>query len=305
MNNINKIELYKSRSYLSCITEAFNMFAHNLRTIFFHTWTSALALAVLQSFCIFVLTSIFVKTITTGSVTLFAISLVLSILAQVFMYGQAVGLVNCQKKLSNIKKVFRLMLTYMAFLILIAMVLTSIADVAGLMKDAAKVPQAISSTTIVVCSISVIIGLLMLPYVYVFTKYVMEPKAKLRALLYKSYKTGLRHWGFIFTTTFLTYLCMVVCVVILALPAVIIISARITSINGVMLLGDPAGLPSYFDLMQFGFFVLANFVWSYICVIFLFVCFFVYGSIETREKEKKKFLNDLNDTEDQDTKTSK
>lgn len=305
MSNISQIKLYKNRSYLSCITETLNIFAHNLRTIVSYTWPSALAVAVLQSFSFSAATSICINAITTRNATFLAISFMLSILAQVLLYSQALGLVNCQKMSYNIKKVIRLILTCMAFWILITIILTAMANMVGLVNDTSEAPQAISLIAVVIYAIYIIIGLLVLPYIYVFTKYIMEPESKLLTLLYASYKAGLRHWGLIFTTILLTYLCMVVCVMVLALPAVIIISARITSINGVMLLGDPSGLPSYFDFMQFGFFVFANFIWSYISVFFMFVCFFVYGSIETREKEKMKFLNDIGNSKDQYSKSSK
>jgi len=43
--------------------------------------------------------------------------------------------------------------------------------------------------------------------------------------------------------------------------------------------------------MQFGWFALATFIWSYISVFYMFVCYFIYGSIEARVKEKKEYLN--------------
>lgn len=303
MNNIKQIDLYKSRSYTSCITEAFNIFAHNLKTIFLHTWLCALVLAVFQSLGISAAMSFISSPSSPVGALLLAVSALLSVCASVFLYGRAVGLVNGQRTSANVKRVARLAVVYLVFWLVVGVVIGMASIVVLSPNEAAKAPQAHSLITVLSDVVCVIIGLLVLPYIYVFTKYLMEQNAKLRQLLLKSYKKGLRHWGFIFTTMFLTYLCMTVCVVILALPAVIIISARITSISGMTVLGDPSGLPAYFDFLQFGLFMFAAFIWSYISIFCLFVCILVYGSIETREKEKKMFIDNLKEPVNQTTET--
>ena len=58
------------------------------------------------------------------------------------------------------------------------------------------------------------------------------------------------------------------------------------SVYGVNTLGDPIGLPSYFVIIQSVVFVLTFFIWSYINIFTIFVSYFLYGSIKTREKEK-------------------
>ena len=60
----------------------------------------------------------------------------------------------------------------------------------------------------------------------------------------------------------------------------------IMSVYGVNTLGDPIGLPSYFVIIQSVVFVLTFFIWSYINIFTIFVSYFLYGSIKTREIEK-------------------
>lgn len=291
MNNLNQIDLYKSRGYTACIAEAFGTFAHNLKTIFLHTWVYALVMSLL--FSVFVSSATMILTdgpTVVNYICLFA-SLLLSVCAMVLMFARASMLINGQKVGWNVKRVVRITLTTLVFYVIVGIVLGLVTVLVDPSGKSAQNSASVPTVALIVNSICLVIWLVLLPYLYVFSKYLIEPDAKLSSLVFRGYKTGFRHWGFIFTTVFLANLCEAVCAVILALPAVIIMSARLASINGVTTLGDPSGLPAYFDVMQFGLFALATFIWTYISIVILFVYFFMYGSIETREKEKREFLN--------------
>lgn len=305
MNNIKQIELYKSRSYTACITEAMGIFAHNIKTIFLHTWAYAVAVGVASSLYASAVTDIMANAATTGNMVLLACASVLSVCTTVALYGRAATLINQQKTAWSIKRTARITLIALAFGLIVGIGLGVVAAAIAPAEPAAKQPEAFSTESICVNVAVLLISLLVLPYVYAFAKYMMEPDTKLLRMLTRSYKTGLRHWGFIFTTSFLTYLCMAVCAVILALPTVIIISARVMSISGMATVGDPSGLPPYFDAMQFGLFAIAAFIWAYISIFCAFVYFLIYGSIETREKEKKAFLGDMQNQEPKDTANEK
>lgn len=305
MNNIKNIGLYKSRGYTACISTAFNTFAHNLKTIFLHTWWSALAVAVVSSFYVSATVDVAANGLNAGNAACLSVGAVLSLCATVALYARAATLVNGRKMGWNAMRLTRLMLLTLVFYIVVGIVLGLVSELIVSGDTAEQSLAAIPVASITVNAGTLVICLLTLPYLYVFFKYLSEPEARLRRLLLKGYRTGLRHWGFIFTTVFLTYLCVAVCAVILALPAVIIMAARTVSIAGVTTLGDPSGLPAYFDALQFGLFTLAMFIWSYISIAVLFVYFFVYGSIETREKERKAFLADSETTETDNQQTEK
>lgn len=293
MNSIEQIELYKNRSYAACIKEAFSVCTHNLKTIFLHTWSYALCLALVTAACVVSVTKVLTNGGSTAPVVGFTASVVLMIAASVALLGRAATLVNGQKTGWNVKRTAKIMLITMAFSLLVDAVLGGVSAAIIASQAADKV----GTTTMIVSACTdvfiLIVYLLLLPYVYVFTKYMVEPKTKLRRLITKAYRTGLRHWGFIFTTLFLAWLCTTVCTVIVALPAVIIVAALTVSISGVNTLGDPTGLPTYFSAMQFGCFALATFVWTYISIFSMFVCYYVYGSIETREKERSMITHNL------------
>jgi hypothetical protein len=101
---------------------------------------------------------------------------------------------------------------------------------------------------------------------------------------------GWRYWGFIFITLLLAALCAAVCMFFVSIPMLIISMANTLSAIGVGYMGDPSGLPSYFSVLQYVVVALSSFICLYVYVFVIFVCYFMYGSIETREKERKEFL---------------
>lgn len=291
MNDIKQIELYKSRSYTACLTEAFNTCAHNLKTIVLHTWGYALALAITASLCVSAATKILTNGADTAATACLLSLTLLFIAASIALYGRATTLINGRKTGRNIGRAARITLVALCFYIVITILVGVITAVIASTQDLAQNATAALAVSIGANAFTLILWLLTLPYVYVFAKYMMEPDKKLRRLLIASYKTGFRYWGFIFATEFLAWLCMTVCAIVIALPAVIIISAKAMSISGVNAFGDPTGLPAGFEAMQFGWFALASFIWAYISIFSMLVCYLIYGSIETRVKEKAEYLS--------------
>ena len=291
MNDIKQIELNKSRSYSACISEAFGTFAHNIKTIFMHTWVYALILGVVSSLYIGSALDLMTQQPTGLNICLMGLWMILTLVATVALYARVSMLINRQKMVWNVKRTARIAATAVIFSIVLGVIIGLTTTMTQAPAKAIPDQHGLPMAEIVINIVVLIICLLVMPYTYVFAKYLMEPHTKLRKLVFKGYKTGLKHWGFIFTTVFLTQLCMAICSVIIALPAVIIISAKLASINGVATFGDPTGLPSSFGAMQFALFTLAGLIWSFINIPVLFVHFFIYGSVETREKEKKDFLN--------------
>lgn len=293
MKNIKQIELYKSRGYTACISEAFNTTAHNLKTIFLHTWIYALLTGLTFAAYTSAGTSIMTNGMTLFKAALLFVALLLCICATTALFARSSMLINMRPMRWNVKRAARIMLVILAFAVVVGAVLGVVSLVITGRGQAGADASASTAAGWTLNIAGLVIALLTLPYVYVFAKYMIEPEAKLGRLLFRSYKTGFRHWGFIFTTMFLAYLCMAVCVIITCLPMVIITSARIVSLNGTAVFNDPSGLPAYFDVMQFGLFTAAAFIWSYISIFCLFIYFLMYGSIETREKEKREFMKSI------------
>lgn len=290
MNNLKQESLNKSRSYTACISASHRMLFDNIRTIFKHTWLYALLLALSMS----MMSMFYIKALIGGgysssSFICLVVSLLLVVCFQVGYTSRVLMLLNCQTMIWNVKRYLRLILLYLCVSFAVSaiqwiLMYLVIGGTTSVPSD--KMPV---TMLLIACS-SLFFACVLLPYVYVFMKYMMEPESKLSKLLFKVYKTGLRYWGFIFITLLLAFLCVAVCMFFVSIPMLVITMANTLSVMGVSYLGDFSGLPSYFDFLQYMIVAVSSFICLYINIFIIFVFYFMYGSIETREKERKDFL---------------
>ena len=99
-------------------------------------------------------------------------------------------------------------------------------------------------------------------------------------------KAAGRHW-LLTIGVLLVGLVVVVPVCLFAcLPAIILTVAAIQAHIGT-LMGDPFGMPTYFDCLAAGTWFLAAFLQAYILMSLLFVGYYAYGSSETQKKERE------------------
>ena len=211
MNNLKQESLNKSRSYTACISASHRMLFDNIRTIFKHTWLYALLLALSMS----MMSMFYIKALIGGgysssSFICLVVSLLLVVCFQVGYTSRVLMLLNCQTMMWNVKRYLRLILLYLCVSFAVSaiqwiLVYLVIGGTTSVPSD--KMPV---TMLLIACS-SLFFACVLLPYVYVFMKYMMEPESKLSKLLFKVYKTGLRYWGFIFITLLLAFLCVAVC----------------------------------------------------------------------------------------------
>lgn len=295
MNSLKQAPLNKNRSYTACISAAHRMFFDNIKPIFRHTWIYAMAYALSFALYLSFSASHQVDRLSASALACVFISFMLMACAQIAYFARTMMLVDNQPMKWNVIRFIKIALWYTCLTVIIA---TATAILIYIITRGQPIsnPDTLAALFLTLVSAVVIAACFMLPYIYVATKYVMEPDSKLRKLVFKSYKTGIRHWGFIFTTILITTLCVAVCAFFVSIPMLIIMMADIQSAVGVSLLGDPAGLPSYFSVLKFIVVSLSSFICAYINIFVVFVYYFMYGSIETREKEKSDFLNNSHKT---------
>ena len=101
------------------------------------------------------------------------------------------------------------------------------------------------------------------------------------------FNPGLRHFGTLFTTAFITMLFTMVLTFFCELPAIIIGFANIKAYTGAAT-GDPLGMPDYLGTLTFIAFTIAGFIQAYVHLVTVFPFYYAYGSIDTLEKERKK-----------------
>lgn len=288
MNNLKQAAVDKSRSYISCLSEAHKMLFDNIRQIFGRTWIHVLVLSIISA----VYFSLYIHAMLYGTNTALTIGLcamsVIVLCAQVAYYSRVMFLINGRPMRWNIIRCTNITALYLCFCIVILLIFAAITYWIVLSRGTVTIAELLP-VFYTFGAVSLIIMLLMLPFVYVAVKYLMEPECKLRSTIFKSYVVGLRHWGFLFIALLLATLCTVICMALVSFPTLIVMAANALSVFGVNYLGDPTGLPSYFMIIQVTVVALSSFICLYINIFAIFVCYFLYGSIETKEKEKKEY----------------
>jgi hypothetical protein len=73
-----------------------------------------------------------------------------------------------------------------------------------------------------------------------------------------------------------------------SLPAVILTIANQAATIG-YINGDPLGMPSYIGWLAVVVFLLIGFLQAYVMLSFLFPIYYMYGSIDAHESERKEF----------------
>lgn len=289
MDNIKKSSISKSRSYTACLSEAHRMLFDNFRVIFSRTWIYAAAMAIIWAASFSLVNRTLLYGTNLGLTITSCAILLLTLAASVIFYARVIHLVNGRPMKWNIARCSALATFFIALTIVASTVCTTIVYAYFANRQPAysiDLRPVIMATTVA----SVAFSLLMLPYTYASMKYLIEPESKFGNIITKSYITGLRHWGLIFTAMLLAILCVLVVSLFVSIPMYIVTTADAYSVFGVNVIGDPTGLPSYFHVIEYFVFAFTFFIWSYMNIFVIFVSYFLYGSIETREKEKKAFL---------------
>lgn len=318
-------ELYKIRSASACIKSAYTLFGSNLKTIFRRLWIPSLVFALIMA-AIVLTNSFTRSTLLSslsassphgaaGSGQTLALGilqnslLVLMVIALVWLIASLVTMLNKFGFRRNLLQTTKIAILHMAIYLIMTIVLAipiviamlyqmksnQTAQGADALHATAASQQAMALQTIFSPTVLGAIGLaiilwlvfelLLLPIYYFYMKYLMEP-IHMRTHLWKSFKTGFRHWGFLFLTFFMMGLLLLCLFVVLFMPLGILSTAQSQSFAGV-LMGDPSGLPNHMLFLQFLTALVTFFIFAFILIWGELVLYHAYGSIEQKEIERK------------------
>lgn len=285
-------ELYKIRSLSSCMKAAYDMYISNIKTVFRRTWVPALLFAALMAVAVvlFYDTIVFLQTPTFANMSgigLAAIFWLLAVASSVWFYAIIISLLDGASMKANLPRVVRLTLLLFA----IAVVFTIISSLASLVPLFGATPQSNASydfalSTVIGVAVYFCFAVVSVPLIYSSMKYLMEPKLKLISVLGKSYKTGWRHWGYLFMLCLLAGIIFSVIGLVVNLPATISSMAFVINAGG-LLLGDVSGLPGLFGVMAWLVSFISSFIMIYVVAWFVIICYYAYGHIEAKEQAKK------------------
>ena len=277
---------FKIRGYRSCVSSAFYAVATNLRTLTLAHWRVFLILSV----CISAL-STWMQTIEPGAAYVgfelkrwqLMAAMTLFVVVNFVLSSALLAVINGRKLSWNVVRGLKLIpVNFVLFLIYI--VLTCVCSFIYIRCNDNPAMIPLLNILAIAGLLLIVYFVIALPMAYVNMKYVMEPEVKIRKMFFRSYKTGMRSWGFIFVVVFLSSLCLGVADVAIGMPLYVMQLVYNISSIGMSVNGDNAGLPWYFMSLFFVISLCVTFVRIYLQLFLLYALYYVYQTIECKMK---------------------
>ena len=280
--------LMKDRSGRACISAGYLLYMSNFRRIFRYSWVAAVIFALTVSIGGTIM-------ILRPMLALFSLLLIIIVEALFASYGfsvlkqhQQTGAISFAPRWFNLD-VHIFVRTLKAWLNLIVIYIVVAGIVAGISVLAVKYLSTYTAIAFI-CLMGLLAFVILLPLAYTNMRYVLTDGVGYWKNLRERYGIGFRRWGFIFLVVFVTTLLISVFSLFTSLPAVILTIANQTATIG-YLTGDPLGMPSYIGWLAAVVFLLIGFIQAYVMLSFLFPIYYMYGSIDAHESERKEFNN--------------
>lgn len=297
--NMENEELYKNRGVGATLRVAYTKFLSEFKPILRHVWKVALLFAVsMAALQVLSLTDFAHNPVILGIVWL---ALLFFAVVYCFLCSRIAMYLNARTWKWNLKRVVKVALLELLIGVLFSVVavLVTLAITKSMSPNGID-PQLFIVTLVAVTLIVVLLAcLLYLPISYGGMKYLMEPTAKFKSVVGAYYRVGLRHWGYLFLTHLVLGLVLLIISLVVNFPITIVNFASAIAMQA-MAVGDAAELPGGFLWIVGLVSVITFFASAFITVFSWFVQYFIYGSIEQREKERAEArrLSDLKITEE-------
>lgn len=289
-------ELYKNRSLGRCLSDAYNLYRTNFKTIIRRLWLPALVLSLLTAATYSVCTNIVMAWtpahLSIGSIALYVLGL-LSACAYVWFFTIIISLLNGKSVKANLPRMIRLALTLLGLMIVVCVfvALISIATIGLTKTKPNSVPMGGAcggAIAYVVCGgiiACIVVGILMLPLCYSIMKYCIETDEKVMTIFKHHYLAGWRQWGFLFIIALLVGIIVMVIDTLVGMPNNILsLASGMRHIS--MIEGDSPVLPSGFGLLAFLTATICTFVMTFVRPWVVFVFYYAYGCIDEKEKAR-------------------
>lgn len=313
--------MMKSRSTQSCILEGYRLYLFNFRKIFKSAWLPA----VFYALCFSAITTmavihyprlnirveidpsifmaslptyrlILIVTIVASILSLFANSYILAALFRLLRGHSTLGVVEIPSRWFWFGRhvIWRVMKGFFAVMLL-WVVVGGIAGGLGICIEILVNKLAgrqLIPDGLFMWPLLIVVILFLLPTYFSMYKYILQPNHRFWPSLWTTYREGLRHWGMVFSAWFIANIVILLVSLVVLLPSNILSLANFQANIG-MLYGDPLGMPSYILPFTILIMLIAGFVESFIQLTLHTILYYVYGSIETREQEKRNYKKQL------------
>lgn len=307
----------KIRSSRACIAEGYRLYTNHFRTIVRRTWITAviysIVTSILGTFCVMTMPRLGILQMRVLSqpeavMTEDFMPLIWFVLLDFAFIAVAIWMVSCgfcllrehhQTSQITIQKKWYIPCwdSSVAWRTLKAVVcMTLIGSLVALIVWATQwgLFHVLSPIASIVATslVAIFFVFLMLPFIYTTTKYLMTKGRTFWELAVRDYATAFRHWGIVFVVVLVTVLIVLLVQGFISMPALILTEANVQANMGVIM-GDPLGMPSYMTILTAAVFFLAGFVQAYVHLSILFPAYYMYGTIDIQEQERKNEKNPI------------
>ncbi|MBQ2217193.1 MAG: hypothetical protein II416_13075, partial [Prevotella sp.] len=196
-------ELYRSRNVSKCVKAAYTLFNTNFKHIFKKLWLPFLVLSMLLAWNL----KIYFQSLAfpygelqpdAFTFVIYGVGGIMSLVAYVWVLANVFNLLNAQGIKANVIKLLKIMVVYLALVVLISIIMGII--VAGLFfyfkpEDTTQglMNGAVLLKVLAICFLlMVVIILLIIPIYYAFMQFMIED-GKLRSTFFPAVKTGFKH----------------------------------------------------------------------------------------------------------------
>lgn len=290
MNSEELYNNYKKRSFRSCISSAYKSVIDNIRKTTRENWKLFLvisfALGLFQTWGLTLSSGILYTGFKFKPLPLVLYCIAIFILYLVIS-ARAFSILNKHKLTWNTLRLLKTLPVTFVFLLCYAVVF---AVTAYLYIANSNNPANIPLLNIIGIALLLlpVLYIFSLPLSFVYTKYLVEEKAKINNMFFREYMNGLRNWGFLFTTQFLGGLCIILFEATICLPDHLLTLACNISYIGTSSFEDPSGLPEYFYILTALTKTVFYFVRIYVWIFVIYIFYYSYQTIILRTSDRIK-----------------
>ncbi len=279
-------ELYKNRSFGRCLSDAYDLYRTNFKTIIRRLWLPSLVLSLLTAACYLFITNVGMAvssaSLSVGSYIAWAVLGILSVCAYVWLSTIVISLLNGKSVKANLPRMIRLAFAILGLTIVACVFIALISVACVVFTKTNTVSWGASLCGMTAC---IIVGVLMLPFCYSIMKYCVDIDEKVMAIFKRHYLAGWHHWGFLFIIALLVGIIVMVIDTLIGMPNNILsLASGMRHIS--MMEGDSPALPSGFGLLTFLTATICTFVMTFVRPWVVFVFYYAYGCIEEKEKAR-------------------
>ncbi len=280
--------LYKNRSVTSCLKTAYNMFLSNFKGISHAMWLLALLNSILVAVLVTMLVAddniaVFSHEHHAAYVGILAVVGIASILTGAWALARLMSFLNEKPRRWNLK---RMMVAVIVTLLAAALLVAVMAFAVHLMFIQGDASSHVVIKTVVLVMIAVLLAVVVMPLIFINMRYMNDERKSYPKSFIEDYKTGMKNVGFLLVAAILSGLIATVIMAVVLMPIYVLFIAKAISSKGVDM-GDPADMPEYLMWMVLGTMILAGIVVWLILIYETLVCYFLYGAVDQRQRERQ------------------